>query len=77
MNSAAVRTEEATEQQLNDYFAELSLDEAMEHLVYLTNESRYRSHTTISEIKEFYFKKSLGSLLKKHDPTAFYVEMSC
>lgn len=77
MNSAAVRTEEKTEAELNEFFSGLPLNEAMEFLSYLTVPNRYRKNTTMENIKKSFFEKSVGTLLKEFDPTAFYVEMSC
>ena len=58
--------------QLNNTYSDtLTEDEAVEHLIYLTNKNR-GPHTTEAHIRKCYRNRKLGALLKRLDPIAFY-----
>lgn len=57
-------------QQLSESYTE---DQAYYRFMYLTNPSRGR-HTTENHIRKCYRNETLGSLLRRLDPTAFYCE---
>jgi hypothetical protein len=63
------------EKKLNDLYSSCySEDEAVNQLIYLTNKSRNGGSTTESNIRKQHRAGKLGSLLKRLDPTAFYVD---
>lgn len=69
MKSSALK-----EQQLNQSLSEsYSEEEAVDRFIYLTNPSRGK-HTTEINLQNCYHNCTLGTLLRRLDPTAFYCE---
>lgn len=63
------------EQRLNELYAELTYDQAIDQFIYLTNKDRVQ-HCGIKSIGTAYHSNKLGSLLRKYDPIAFYSSRS-
>lgn len=63
-----------TERNLNDYYSDcLSLEQAIDSLIYLTNKNRPHKHTTVRNLTKHYYNRTLGTLLKKLDTISFNV----
>jgi len=58
-------------EQINEYYSNnLSCEDAIESLIYLTNKNRGK-YVTENHLRNCYYSCTLGNLLKKLDPIAF------
>lgn len=65
-------TDKAAKAKLNRYYSKsLSWEDAYEQLVYLTNKNRGK-HTTKYKLLKAYQNNTLGNILARLDPIAFY-----
>lgn len=70
----ATENHKQKEHRLNGQFSDSFTEEqAVERFIYLTNKDRGRP-TTIANIRRHYKNYALATLLRKHDPTAFFCE---
>jgi hypothetical protein len=72
LNQNIMKTDKVQERFLNELYTDSigSEDEAVEQFIYLTNKNRFPRTTEANIIKCFH-NRSLGSLLKRLDYTAF------
>jgi hypothetical protein len=66
------KTNKQKEVHLNEMYTDIfSEEQAVDHFIYLTNKSRSQT-TTENHIRKCHGNRTLGSLLKRLDPQAFY-----